>query len=211
MLGATISTEWQEQGKTLVVPGRPEPLQPASGFGGLSNRRGRKPVIAAVNGACLGGGLEMVVNCDLVLASTEVTFGFPEAKVGVAAIAGALPRIGRIVGRQRATEMALTGRTYGAEKMRTWGLVNTVVEPSAEGGVVGEAVRWAEEVAGNSPDSVICSREGVLMGWDPIGVDEATERLVKECWARMDGGDNLKEGLQAWMQRRRPRWVASKL
>ena len=193
------------------MPAESDPLQPASGFGGLSNRKGRKPVIAAVDGACLGGGLEMVVNCDLVLASARATFGLPEAKVGVAAIAGALPRLPRVVGRQRAMEMALTGRTYGAGAMREWGLVNAVVEPGVEGGVVGEAVRWAEEIAGNSPDSVVGSREGILMGWDGIGVQEATGRLVKEWWARMEGEDNLKEGLQAWVERRRPHWVASKL
>ncbi|SPQ20209.1 16a4b7db-5897-4b70-934d-59956459c102 [Thermothielavioides terrestris] len=129
------------------------------GFGGLSNRAGKKPVIAAVNGLCYGGGMEMVVNCDLVVADgVRARFGLPEVARGVVAVAGALPRLVRTVGRQRAAEMALLGRIgYTAEQMREWGVVNFVV---GEGLAVAEAIRLAEEIAGNSPDAVIASREG---------------------------------------------------
>ncbi|KEY64204.1 hypothetical protein S7711_03494 [Stachybotrys chartarum IBT 7711] len=130
------------------------------GFGGLSNRRGKKPVIAAVNGLCLGGGFEMVLNADMVLAADGATFGLPEVKRGVVAIAGALPRLTRLVGRPRASEMALLGRTYTARQMEAWGVVNRVV-PADE--LMGEALSWAEEAAGNSPDSVVVSRLGL---WD---------------------------------------------
>ncbi|KAF7550627.1 hypothetical protein G7Z17_g5590 [Cylindrodendrum hubeiense] len=134
-----------------------------NGFGGLSNRRGKKPVIAAVNGLCFGGGMEMVTNVDMVIASETAKFGLPEVSIGVVAIAGALPRLIRSVGRARASEMALLGRTYTAAQLHAWGLVNAVV---AEGTAVDEALRWAAEMAGNSPDSVIVTRDGLLGGWD---------------------------------------------
>lgn len=94
----------------------------ASGFAGLSRRAGRKPVIAAVNGICYGGGCEAIINCDMVVASRNATFALPEVKIGVVAQAGALPRLIRTVGRQRAMEMALTGRTISAEEGKEWGM-----------------------------------------------------------------------------------------
>ncbi|KAJ4390854.1 hypothetical protein N0V93_004453 [Gnomoniopsis smithogilvyi] len=95
-----------------------------SGFAGLSNRGGKKPVIAAVNGLCLGGGMEVVLNCDVILAAEDARFGLPEVKRGVIALAGALPRLVRTVGKQRAAEMALLGRHYTAAEMERWGVVN---------------------------------------------------------------------------------------
>lgn len=153
----------------------------------------------------------MAINCDLILSDVGATFGLPEVKRGVVAVGGALPRLVRTVGRQRAMEMALTGRTYDAEEMRTWGLVNAIVPQGLEGGVRGEAIRWAQEIAGNSPDSVLVSREGVKLGWEGLGVQEGTERLERLWYVRMDGGKNMREGLRAFVEKRRPRWVSSKL
>lgn len=162
----------------------------------------------------------MIINTDLVLASSRATFGLPEVKRGVVALAGALPRLVRTVGKQRAMEMALTGRVLGAEEARVWGLVNKVVDGSDSdreegkgggGGVVAEAIRWAQEIASNSPDSVIVSRAGVRMGWEGMGVQEGTERLRQDWWERMEGGENMIEGVRAFVEKRRPRWVGSKL
>ncbi|MCJ1398799.1 proteasome component pup2 [Xylographa trunciseda] len=178
------------------------------GFGGLSTRSGKKPVIAAVNGICFGGGCEMIINCDIVLASSSASIGLPEVKRGVIALAGALPRLVRTVGRQRAMEMALTGRTLNAEEAKEWGLVNKVVEGHK---LLDEAIRWAEEIAGNSPDSVIVSREGVKMGWNGSGAQEGTEILRNEWYSRMDGGENMREGVAAFVEKRKPIWVDSKL
>lgn len=178
------------------------------GFGGLSRRRGKKPVIAAVNGLAHGGGCEMVINCDMVIASAGAEFALPEVKRGVVAIAGALPRLVRLVGKQRAMEMALTGRTLGAGEAREWGLVNEVTD---EGKVVERAVEWAKTVAGNSPDSVVVSKEGVGYGWEGVGVEEGTERLLEGGWRGMVEGENLKEGVRAFVERRVPRWKDSKL
>jgi len=180
----------------------------SGGFGGLSNRVGKKPVIAAVNGLCLGGGMEMVVNCDLVVAAANATFGLPEVKRGVVALAGALPRIVRIFGRQRAAEMAFTGRTFTAKEMEAWGLVNRVVDQAE---LVGAAVRLAETIADNSPDSVIVSKEGLRLGWEGIGPELGTELLEKGLYGRLVAGDNTREGVRSFVEKRKPVWQDSKL
>ncbi|CAD6568772.1 MAG: hypothetical protein ASARMPREDX12_001832 [Alectoria sarmentosa] len=188
----------------------------ASGFGGLSRRRGKKPVIAAVNGIAHGGGCEMIANCDIVLASPSALFALPEVKRGVVAIAGALPRLARAVGRMRAMEMALTGRNVGAEEAKAWGLCNEVSQKdgdglAVEGGVVRLAVQWAGEVGKYSPDSVIVSKEGVELGWEGIGVEEGSQRLVDGLWKKIEGGENMMEGIRAFVEKRNARWVDSKL
>lgn len=191
-------------------------MRTPSGFAGLSNRGGKKPVVAAVNGLCLGGGMEVALNCDVILAGEDATFGLPEVKRGVIALAGALPRLVRTVGRQRAAEMALVGRHYGAAEMAAWGVVNRVVPKPKEGKgdgqeVLREALRWAEEIAGNSPDSVIASREGLRLGWEPLGPEVATDVLERGMYGRMDAGENMIEGVVAFVEKREPRWRDSKL
>ena len=150
----------------------------------------------------------MIINCDIVLASSSASIGLPEVKRGVIALAGALPRLVRTVGKQRAMEMALTGRTLKAEEARQWGLVNKVVKDYE---LLDEAIRWAEEIAGNSPDSVIVSREGVKMGWDGSGAQEGTDNLRSEWYSRIEGGENMREGVMAFVEKRKPNWVDSKL
>ncbi|KAJ5483207.1 hypothetical protein N7530_002453 [Penicillium desertorum] len=191
---------------------------PNSGFGGLARRKGKKPVICAVNGLCLGGGTEMIINSDIVIASSRAVFGLPEVKRGVVALAGALPRLVRTVGKQRAMEMVLTGRMVGPVEAERWGLVNSVVvvgdgvgEEEVGRAVLGKALKVAGEIAGNSPDSVLVSREGVKLGWEGIGADEATA-MLNETWVkRLNEGENIKEGLRAFVEKRKPVWVDSKL
>jgi enoyl-CoA hydratase/carnithine racemase len=199
---------------------------PPSGFGGLARRKGKKPIICAVNGLCFGGGTEMIINSDLVIATSRTLFGLPEVKRGVVALAGALPRLVRTVGKQRAMEMVLTGRNVSAEEGERWGLVNFVVDVSGivDGGkgkeevdrevsrvVVGKALEVAGTIAGNSPDSVLVSREGVKLGWEGIGADEATSMLSETWVKRLNEGENIKEGLRAFVEKRAPVWVDSKL
>ena len=150
----------------------------------------------------------MIINCDIVLASSSASIGLPEVKRGVIALAGALPRLVRTVGKQRAMEMALTGRMLKAEEAKQWGLVNKVVEGNE---LLDEAIRWAEEIAGNSPDSVIVSREGIKMGWDGSGAQEGTDKLRREWYSRIEGGENMREGVTAFVEKRKPIWVDSKL
>lgn len=194
------------------APGQGSKMRTPSGFAGLSNRGGKKPVLAAVNGLCLGGGMEVALNCDIILASEDAVFGLPEVKRGVIALAGALPRVVRTVGRQRAAEMTLLGRHYGAAEMREWGVVNKVVPgKGADGKVLEEALDWAREVAGNSPDSVIASREGLRLGWEPLGPEVSTDLLERGMYGRMDAGENMVEGVVAFVEKREPRWRDSKL
>jgi enoyl-CoA hydratase/carnithine racemase len=94
--------------------------------------------------------------------------------------------------------------------MQEWGIVNAVVE-GGDDGVVAEAVRIAEEIAGNSPDSVIVSREGIKLGWEGVGAEEGSRLLEENWYSRMEGGENMREGLRAFVEKRGPRWVPSKL
>ncbi|PLB48026.1 enoyl-CoA hydratase [Aspergillus steynii IBT 23096] len=201
--------EWNDSQSQSHSQQQKSPRQPATGFGGLSRRGGKKPVICAVNGLCLGGGCEMIINADLVVASPKAFFGFPEVQRGVVAIAGALPRLIRTVGRQRAMEMVLTGRRVTAQEAERWGFVNEVV--AAEQDVVRRALEVAAQIAGNSPDAVIVSREGVKMGWEGVGAEEGSRLLVEGWSKKLNDGENIKEGLRAFVEKRKPVWLDSKL
>lgn len=181
----------------------------SDGFGGISNRAGKKPIVAAVNGLCLGGGMEMAINCDMVVAAEDARFGLPEVTRGVVALAGALPRLVRSVGRQRAAELALTGRPVAAAVLERWGLVNRVTAPGDA--VLAEALALAAAVAANSPDAVVVSREALRLGWEPLGPQLATEILDAGLYGRINGGPNMKEGLASFVEKRSPVWVDSKL
>jgi enoyl-CoA hydratase/carnithine racemase len=152
----------------------------------------------------------MIVNCDLVVAARQAKFALPEVKVGVVAAAGALPRIVRTIGRPRAMEMALTGRPISAQEAHDWGLINQVVGDK-EGEVVDAAVEYAKMIAANSPDAVIVSREGIKLGWEGMGAEDATRWALDVWQPRLQAGQNMKEGVKAFVEKRKPRWVASKL
>ncbi|KPM38188.1 hypothetical protein AK830_g8363 [Neonectria ditissima] len=180
----------------------------APAFKPLSRRLGKKPVIAAVNGLAMGGGCEFVVNCDLVVAADDAYFGLPEVRRGIAAIGGALPRLIRTIGLQRASEFALTGRNVSAQEMLQWGIVNKVV-PKAE--VVQEAVKFAEMIAKNSPDAIICTRAGIRQGWETAAVERAVECTLEKEFAELQKGENIIEGLKAFSEKREPVWKGSRL
>lgn len=161
----------------------------------------------------------MIVNSDLVIASSNAVFGLPEVKRGVVALAGALTRLVRTVGRQRAMEMALTGRNVLPSEAERWGLVNEVFDTTSLGKnedavrekVVARAVEVAALIAENSPDAVLVSREGIKLGWEGIGAEEATSMLADTWVKRLNEGENLKEGLRAFVEKRKPVWGDSKL
>jgi enoyl-CoA hydratase/carnithine racemase len=194
-----------------------------------------KPIIAAVNGLAYGGGMEMLTNLDIVVAAKSATFALPEVKRGVVAMAGALPRIVRTIGRQRAMEMALTGRTVSTSEAFSWGLVNAITEDAPVDAailsrpVVKKALEYAAMITENSPDSVIISREGIKWGWEGVGAEEAS-RILQEAWGRrLNEGENIKEGgesitsrlelglitneglVRAFTEKRKPKWIPSKL
>jgi len=180
----------------------------AASFKPLSRRLGKKPVIAAVNGLSMGGGTEFIVNCDLVVAARDAYFGLPEVKRGIAPIGGALPRLIRSIGLQRASEFALTGRTISAQEAYEWGLVNKICEKEQ---VVAEAVKYAEMIAKNSPDAIICTRAGLRQGWETASVERAVEITLEREFAQLQDGENILEGLQAFSEKREPRWKGSRL
>jgi enoyl-CoA hydratase/carnithine racemase len=181
----------------------------APGLAGLPRRNGKKPIIAAVNGITMGGGFEMVANCDLVVASTSAIFALPEAKRGIVPVAGCLPRLTRTLGLQRCTDLALTGRSVDARTLYDWGLVTRLVEASAD--VVDAAVKVADEMCANSPDSLIVGRKGIRLSWESGNAEEAVSILADEWYPRLIGGANFAEGIKAFSEKRRPQWVNSKL
>ncbi|KAM5344260.1 hypothetical protein ACJ41O_012797 [Fusarium nematophilum] len=211
-------TEWNQINRRRAqgIPER-RPMDPPSGFGGLSRRHGKKPIVAAVNGLAYGGGMEILANLDLVVAAQGARFALPEAKIGVVPNAGSLPRLVRTIGRHRVSEMALTGNPITAAQAKEFGLLNAITKDAAKDTdilqrpVVKKALEYAAAIASNSPDSVIASRAGILAGWEN-GSAENAARLHGETWdARMNDTHNFHEGVQAFVEKRAPRWVDSKL
>ncbi|KAH8668467.1 ClpP/crotonase-like domain-containing protein [Xylariales sp. PMI_506] len=196
--------EWNEMNKSGVVNDMAAP-----GLAGLPRRDGKKPIIAAVNGICMGGGFEMVANCDIVIASSSAVFSLPEVKRGIVPVAGCLPRLTRTIGLQRTMDLVLTGRTVGAKTLHDWGLVSQLVEAPNE--VAQAAVRVAQEMCKNSPDALIVGRVGVRLSWETGNVEEAVATLEEKWYPRLMEGANFGEGIQAFLDKRPPKWSNSKL
>lgn len=186
---------------------------PQTGFGGLSRRVGRKPVIAAVNGHAQGGGVELILNSDIALAAKHAILRLPDGMRGTAAIQGALPRLARIVGMQRASLFALTGYELGAEEAERWGIVARVVGDNEEGGrgVLGAALAMGKLIASLSPDSIIVSRMGLREAWEVASVERAVQNTEGLWGEKLMSGENIQEGLAAFAEKRPPKWKPSKL
>ncbi|RDW90847.1 enoyl-CoA hydratase/isomerase family protein [Aspergillus mulundensis] len=197
--GATTKTE-NGAGERLPMP---------NGFGGISQRRGKKPVIAAVNGFALGGGFEICLNCDMVIASPSAQFALPEVQRGLYAGAGGLSRIIRTVGMQVGTELALTGRRISAAEAKALRLVNYISE--SPGSVLQDAIELANKVADVSPDAVIVSRHGLREAWETGSVEQGSRNTAELYGAKLLRGENIRRGLEAFKEKRRPEWVGSKL
>jgi len=193
----------------------------APGLAGLPRRSGKKPIIAAVNGICMGGGFEMIANCDMILAASTAVFSLPEIKRGIVPVAGCLPRLVRTLGLQRTSDLVLTGRSVSAKTLEVWGLVNRIVEVKekekglanvGEGReVVDAAVDLAKEMCGNSPDALIVGRTGIRLAWEAGSVEDAVDVLERDWYPGLVKGENFKEGIKAFVEKRKPVWVESKL
>lgn len=176
------------------------------GFGSISRRHSKKPIIAAVNGGAYGGGLEMVLNCDYVVAGDNAKFALPEVKRGVIAIQGGIPRLSQIAGHHLASELLLLGRTIPAsEAQGRFGFVNQAV-PASE--VIPTAIAVAKEMTNNSPDAVQATKKGLLMSQE-MGHSQMLANHVwgEECRTVYKGA-NIKEGLKAFAEKRAPRWTS---
>jgi len=174
------------------------------GFGGIVGRFDlNKPVIAAVNGVALGGGFEIALACDLIIAAENAVFGLPEPRVGLAALGGGLLRLPRQIPLKRAMEMILTGRHVPAREGLSLGFVNDVVP---EGQALAAAERWAAEIAARSPMSIRASKEVVRRGLD-MDLDAAfhAHRDFPAVQA-MRASEDFIEGPRAFAEKRPPRW-----
>jgi enoyl-CoA hydratase len=172
------------------------------GFAGFVQRERTKPVIAAVDGPALAGGTEIVLACDLVVASRTAVFGTPEAKRNLVAAAGGLFRLPRKIPRNIAMELALTGRLdFPAERAYHFGLVNTLCD---EGEALGEAKKLAAQVCEAAPLAVRESRKIMIEATDQP--DAVGWKLSGQGIGKMFGTEDFGEGLTAFIEKRPPQW-----
>jgi crotonobetainyl-CoA hydratase len=178
---------------------------PPSGFAGLTSRYDLdKPLIAAVNGVAMGGGFEIALACDLILAADTATFALPEPKVGLAALAGGLHRLPRQIGLKRAMGMILTARRVSAAEGEQLGFVNAVV-PAAE--LMAEARKWAKMICECSPMSIRASKQAVMKGLDEPTLEAAIGGQMKyPAVGALFRSEDFVEGPMAFAQKRAPQW-----
>ena len=171
------------------------------GFGGFVQRERAKPIIAAVDGPALAGGTEIVLSCDLVVASTSATFGIPEVKRSLVAGAGGLFRLGRKIPVNIAMELTLTGDPIDATRAHHFGLVNRLVEP---GQALEAAVSLAEQICANAPVAVRESRKIVLEATN--APDDVGWKMSVEGMGVAMRSEDFSEGLTAFIEKRPPVW-----
>ena len=177
---------------------------PPSGFGGLTSRFDlNKPVIAAVNGVAMGGGFELALACDIIVASQNAAFALPEAKVGLAALAGGMQRLPSLIGLKRSMGMLLTGRRVTAREGVEMGFVNEVVE----GDVMEAARRWAADILACSPLSVRATKAAVMRGLEVPLAQALHEQWDYPQMQEMLRSEDAIGGPKAFAEKRPPRWV----
>jgi enoyl-CoA hydratase/carnithine racemase len=162
-----------------------------------------KPLIAAVNGVAAGGGFEIALACDIVIAAETARFGLPEPRVGLIAGAGGIHRLSRQIPLKQAMAMLLTGRLVSAEEGHRLGFVNEVV-PGAE--LMQAAERWAEQMLECSPLLLQLTKEAALAG-QGLPVDEAMARDWDQRIPRMLASADYIEGPKAFSEKRKPAWT----
>jgi enoyl-CoA hydratase/carnithine racemase len=178
------------------------PRMPKGGFAGLVARDDIwKPIIAAVNGFALGGGLEIALACDVIVAVESARFGLPEPRVGLTAAAGGVHRLPRHIPLKIAMGLMLTGRHITAAEAARLGLVNEVV-PSAE--LLAAAERWAREICECSPLAVQATKQAALLGLGrPVAeAMSASYPAVRKLFSSEDA----VEGPRAFAEKRKPVW-----
>ena len=163
--------------------------------------RARKPIVAAVAGFALGGGCELAMHCDVVIAAENAKFGQPEIKLGVIPGIGGTQRLTRAVGKAKAMDLILTGRMMDASEAERSGLVARVV-PAAN--LMDEAMKVAETIAGMSLPSVLAAKEAVNRAFEtPLAEGVLFERRV---FHSLFATEDQKEGMRAFVEKRKPEW-----
>lgn len=172
---------------------------PISNFGRI--RTIRKPVIAAVSGWALGGGCEIAMSCDMVIASETAKFGQPEITIGVIPGAGGTQRLPRAVGKAMAMEMILNNRTLSATEALQFGLINRIVPIDA---YLDEALKLAEEVASRAPAAIRSAKKMINQAYERFLGDALFEE--KKEFYNLFTTEDQKEGMRAFAEKRKPQW-----
>lgn len=177
---------------------------PKSGFGGLTSRYDNyKPIIAAVNGVAMGGGFEIALACDLIIASEKAVFALPEPRVGLAALAGGMHRLPRQIGLKHAMGMMLTGRRVSAEEGLALGFVNEVVAPAD---LMDAARRWADQIIECAPLSVRATKQSAMEGLAHGSIADAMAGRYDQVHAMLKSEDFV-EGPRSFAEKRSPNWT----
>lgn len=178
---------------------------PKTGYAGIAQRYDlTKPVIAAVNGVCLGGGFELALSCDIIVASETAVFGLPEPKVGLIAIGGGIHRLVRQVGLKQAMGPLLTGRNISAQEGLAMGFVSEVVAPAALDEAVAEL---CSQILACAPLAVQLTKALAMWGLDQPTLAQALAGQVEQpAFRRWMASEDAREGPKAFAEKRKPEW-----
>jgi enoyl-CoA hydratase len=187
--------------KLIASGGFAEMETDRGGFAGLVRRERRKPLVAAVDGPALAGGCEIALACDLIVASTQASFGLPEVKRSLVAAAGGLFRLPRALPRNVALEIALTGDPIDAERAHAHGLVNQL---SAPGQALEDALALAERICANAPVAVWQTRKVVLEAAQES--DDRAWEITRAALGDVVRTEDFREGPLAFVEKRPPNW-----
>jgi crotonobetainyl-CoA hydratase len=190
--------------KSIARAGRPH-VYPACGYAGLIERYDLdKPLIAAVDGVAVGGGFELALACDLIIATPRSRFGLPEPLVGAVALGGGLHRLARQAGLKQAMGMILTGDLISADEGYRMGFVTALAAPEALDATV---AAWAERILRCAPLAIRASKQTVMRGLDEAGVQQAmTRQVTYPAFAACAVSEDRLEGAAAFAEKRPPRW-----
>lgn len=176
---------------------------PEEGFAGLTSFSERtKPVIAAVNGFAYGGGFEIALASDLIVASTNAKFALPEPKIGLAALAGGIHRLSRQIPYKQAVQILITGMSVSAERGEEMGFVNSVVAPEQ---LIEESLKLANQIAACSPVSIDITMRGLKQGQECLDPKELVE-LDTQLAIEIVSSEDFREGISAFAEKRKPIW-----
>lgn len=161
-----------------------------------------KPIIAAVNGYCLGGGNELAMHCDIIIAGRDAKFGQPEINLGLIPGAGGTQRLTATVGKTMAMQMILTGKLMDAEAAMSYGLATEVIDTE---GTIKRAIEIAEQIASKPPLAVQLAKEAILKASDAL-LEEGL-LFEREAFTRLFATDDLREGISALLEKRKPQFT----